>query len=47
MSHVLVADDKEVMVNFLREFLTGEGHTVVAAADGREALSVRAESPRS
>ncbi len=46
MSHVLVADDKDVMVRFLAEFLAGEGHSVTTASDGREALAkFRAESP--
>lgn len=37
--HVLVADDTPLNVKLIQTFLNKEGHTVVVAADGREALN--------
>lgn len=37
--HILVVDDEEKIRNLLTAYLTGDGHTVEVAADGREALN--------
>jgi CheY-like chemotaxis protein len=38
MGRILIADDEEVVVKFLRRCLEGAGHEVVATSDGLEAL---------
>src|SRR3954451_11486946 len=43
MSTVLVVDDEQRVRSFLARSLTGEGYTVMTAADGAEALQVLAE----
>ena len=35
---ILVVDDQETYLRILRHYLTGDGHRVVTAVDGREAL---------
>jgi CheY-like chemotaxis protein len=43
---ILVADDESPIVDLLRDLLAEEGHTVLAARDGREALALaRRERP--
>ncbi len=42
---ILIADDDNVGRKLLRRLLEAEGHTVHAAADGREALELFAETP--
>jgi CheY-like chemotaxis protein len=43
---ILVADDESPIVDLLRDLLEEEGHTVLAARDGREALALaRRERP--
>lgn len=41
---VLVVDDDEDTVDTMREILAGEGHVVLSARDGREALQVARDS---
>jgi CheY-like chemotaxis protein len=44
---ILVVDDEEPVRDLLRDFLEGEGHTVVMASSGNEALlSAEKESPQ-
>lgn len=38
--HILIADDEDEMRHFLKEFLTGHGHSVDGAADGKKALEL-------
>jgi two-component system response regulator PilR (NtrC family) len=45
MGTVLVVDDEKAMREFLTVLLEKEGHAVVAASDGEEALRVVAERP--
>ncbi|MGH7369572.1 MAG: sigma-54-dependent transcriptional regulator, partial [Candidatus Methylomirabilaceae bacterium] len=45
MGTVLVVDDEKAMREFLTLLLEKQGHTVVAASDGEEALRVVAEHP--
>jgi DNA-binding response OmpR family regulator len=40
MANILVVDDDEAVTNSLRKFLGGEGHAVVVASDGLEALAI-------
>ncbi len=40
MATILVADDEEPIVDLLRDLFAEEGHTVLAAHDGREALAL-------
>jgi CheY-like chemotaxis protein len=40
MANILVVDDDEAVTNSLRKFLGGEGHVVVVASDGLEALAI-------
>jgi CheY-like chemotaxis protein len=43
---ILVADDEEPILDLLADVLTEEGHTIIAAHDGREALALaRAHRP--
>ncbi len=46
MATILVADDESPILALLRDLLEDEGHTVLAAHNGREALALaRAEHP--
>jgi DNA-binding NtrC family response regulator len=40
MANILVVDDDKAITNSLRKFLDGEGHRVVVASDGLEALAI-------
>ena len=40
MSHILIVDDHEQDLYLLKSFLTGNGHQVVEAHNGVEALGV-------
>lgn len=40
MATILAVDDEQRVLTFLARFLTGEGHRVITATDGREALGV-------
>ena len=40
MSRILAVDDEERVLTFLTRCLTGEGHQVLTAGDGRQALDV-------
>ncbi len=42
MSKILAVDDEERVLTFLSRYLTGEGHQVLTAGDGRKALEVLA-----
>ena len=42
---ILVVDDEPDLSDVLAELLTGEGHQVILAADGRAAVAVLAEEP--
>ncbi len=42
MSRILAVDDEERVLTFLSRYLTGEGHQVVTAGNGRKALDVLA-----
>jgi two-component system response regulator FlrC len=43
MARILVADDEEGVRSFLAEALERDGHDVVTARDGREAIEVLRE----
>ena len=43
MSRILVADDSKIMRTKIYRVLTGEGHHVIQAADGQEALEIAEE----
>ena len=43
MSKILVADDSRIMRTKIYQVLTGEGHLVVQAVDGEEALRIAEE----
>jgi len=46
LSNILVVDDKEVMCNFLKEFFEKEGHSVITASNGKQALDFfRTQNP--
>ncbi|MCA1667381.1 MAG: response regulator [Thermomicrobia bacterium] len=46
MATILVVDDEPPILDLLRDLLEDEGHTVLAARNGREALALaRAEHP--
>lgn len=46
MATILIADDESPIVALLRDLLEEEGHTVLAAHNGREALALaRVEHP--
>jgi CheY-like chemotaxis protein len=46
MATILVAEDDATVLSLLRDFLEQEGHTVLAARDGSEALTIaRRELP--
>ncbi len=46
MATILVVDDESPILDLLRDLLEDEGHTVLAAHNGREALALaRAEHP--
>ncbi len=40
MANILVVDDDQAVTNSVKKFLGGEGHTVVVASDGLEALAI-------
>ncbi len=45
MSTILVVDDEARVVRFLTRFLVAEGHSVLSAGDGREAVDVLRAEP--
>ncbi len=45
MSNVLVVDDEAHVVRFLTRFLVAEGHSVLSAHDGREAIETLSADP--
>lgn len=42
---ILVVDDDEAILEFVKEALADEGYTVLTALDGAEALQIAAQSP--
>lgn len=40
MAKILIIDDDETILNVFNRFLTGEGHEVMVAQDGRQGLRV-------
>lgn len=40
MANIIVVDDDEAVTNSLRKFLSSEGHVVIVASDGLEALAI-------
>jgi DNA-binding response OmpR family regulator len=47
MARILVAEDEEPLRGFVARALTQDGHTVVTAADGGEALDILSAEPES
>jgi CheY-like chemotaxis protein len=45
MTRILVVDDDAALRRMLKLMLTRDGHDVVVASDGREALQVASETP--
>ena len=45
MAHILVADDQEKVRNILKSLFERDGHTVVLATNGKEALQSYQEQP--
>ena len=45
MKKILVADDEQLIMNLVCDFLRREGYTPLSASDGREALEIFAKNP--
>ncbi len=37
---ILIADDEELLRNLIKDFLSGQGYTIIEAEDGRQALDL-------